>query len=267
MKFMLLLFALPVFATIEDRWLDVLVNTTLRRICHAFETIGRDTDFIVAVSGGKESIVLADLVLRGANEYCNVKPRYPPTLIKFWQDYDDEALRSLNKDLTDAFRDLAEMLDRPLYMHLEMAPGCNDTRIYSSLMFQYCEYACSVFLGVRSTDRASTDPVKLYEPLHAEYEETLRWDCYDGGSFHMQAPRLSGMDCVGRRKRVHPLFDWSYGAIWAYILRRGLPYPSAYVEGYTSIGSGRHPNPCLRRDDGSYRPAWELAMSCDERGG
>jgi FAD synthetase len=79
--------------------------------------------------------------------------------------------------------------------------------------------------------------------------------------------------------RVHPVIDWHYAEIWAFIRHLDLAYCSLYDMGYTSLGgtSDTHPNPRLRRDsqngDGSaagvegdgYLPAYELTQDLEER--
>lgn len=74
--------------------------------------------------------------------------------------------------------------------------------------------------------------------------------------------------------RVHPVIDWHYAEIWAFIRHLGLEYCSLYDMGYTSLGgtSDTHPNPRLwmpseGRDgaNGRYLPAYELTEDMEER--
>ncbi|KAJ5584847.1 uncharacterized protein N7459_004647 [Penicillium hispanicum] len=73
--------------------------------------------------------------------------------------------------------------------------------------------------------------------------------------------------------RVHPVIDWHYPEIWAFIRHLGLRYCSLYDMGYTSLGgtSDTLPNPRLRvgaeanGDDGLYLPAYELTQDLEER--
>jgi FAD synthetase len=91
--------------------------------------------------------------------------------------------------------------------------------------------------------------------------------------------------------RIHPVIDWHYAEIWAFIRHIGIKYCSLYDDGYTSLGgtNDTHPNPKLRTqgtklscdattttDDGdageggenfgiSYRPAYELVEDNEER--
>ncbi|KAJ5690812.1 FAD synthase [Penicillium macrosclerotiorum] len=69
--------------------------------------------------------------------------------------------------------------------------------------------------------------------------------------------------------RIHPVIDWHYTEIWAFIRHLGLTYCSLYDMGYTSLGgtSDTHPNPRLEVDgeDGRYLPAYQLTEDLEER--
>ena len=70
--------------------------------------------------------------------------------------------------------------------------------------------------------------------------------------------------------RVAPLLNWSYSHVWALLAGpAGVPYCSLYDQGFTSLGSkdASARNPALRRDDGSYQPAWMLQDGTSERHG
>jgi len=69
--------------------------------------------------------------------------------------------------------------------------------------------------------------------------------------------------------RVHPVIDWRYAEVWAFLRWMGVEYCGLYDEGYTSLGGvgDTHPNPVLRieGDGGKYRPAYELEDDAEER--
>jgi len=87
--------------------------------------------------------------------------------------------------------------------------------------------------------------------------------------------------------RIHPVIDWTYTEIWAFIRHLGLDYCSLYNEGYTSLGgtSDTQPNPKLLKEQfgsakarnrsdsveseqycqGKYQPAYELMDERNER--
>ncbi|KAJ4385698.1 3'-phosphoadenosine 5'-phosphosulfate sulfotransferase [Gnomoniopsis smithogilvyi] len=69
--------------------------------------------------------------------------------------------------------------------------------------------------------------------------------------------------------RVHPVIDWHYTEIWAFIRHLQIPYISLYDQGYTSLGGTQDtfPNPKLKNDDNAegFRPAYELTEDDEER--
>jgi FAD synthetase len=78
----------------------------------------------------------------------------------------------------------------------------------------------------------------------------------DAGAF---APSSDGWpDFV----RVHPVIEWTYSEVWTLLKRYELPYFSLYDEGYTSLGNVKNtsPNPALKKEGGSYRPAHKLVV-------
>lgn len=69
--------------------------------------------------------------------------------------------------------------------------------------------------------------------------------------------------------RVNPIWDWTYAEVWKFLGAIHAPICSLYEIGYTSVGQMKNtlPNEELRRDDGTYRPAWELVDGRAERAG
>lgn len=71
-----------------------------------------------------------------------------------------------------------------------------------------------------------------------------------------------------RFMRVHPVLEWHYAEIWAFIRKLGIDYCGLYDQGYTSLGGTTDtlPNPALREGGGSgFRPAYELESDGEER--
>ncbi|CAN8102633.1 unnamed protein product [Discula destructiva] len=69
--------------------------------------------------------------------------------------------------------------------------------------------------------------------------------------------------------RIHPVIDWHYAEIWAFLRHLKIPYISLYDQGYTSLGGTEdtYPNPKLKRADDAedFRPAYELIEDDEER--
>jgi len=72
-----------------------------------------------------------------------------------------------------------------------------------------------------------------------------------------------------RLMRVHPVIEWHYVEIWAFIRHLGIPFCSLYNQGFTSLGgmTDTHPNPALALDAKAmkFRPAYELVDDNEER--
>jgi len=69
--------------------------------------------------------------------------------------------------------------------------------------------------------------------------------------------------------RVNPLLQWEYQDIWNFLIDTFEPYCKLYDVGYTSLGNLRDtlPNPALRNEDGTYKPAFMLKNGELERNG
>ncbi|KAL8809256.1 MAG: hypothetical protein Q9223_007950 [Gallowayella weberi] len=72
-----------------------------------------------------------------------------------------------------------------------------------------------------------------------------------------------------RFMRVHPVIEWHYIEVWAFLRHLNIPYCQLYDQGYTSLGgtNDTHPNPALRipGSEVRYRPAYELEKDGEER--
>eukprot|EP00877_Chromochloris_zofingiensis_P003920 jgi/Chrzof1/13529/Cz08g00340.t1 len=69
--------------------------------------------------------------------------------------------------------------------------------------------------------------------------------------------------------RINPILDWTYHDVWTFLRATNVPYCSLYDAGYTSLG-GTHntlPNSALKKEDGSFAPAYMLADGRLERVG
>lgn len=70
-----------------------------------------------------------------------------------------------------------------------------------------------------------------------------------------------------RFMRVFPVLNWDYEDVWTFLRNFDLPYCSLYDKGYTSLGDvhNSRPNPSLKAEDGTFKPAYELTDPNDER--
>ncbi|KAB8223317.1 hypothetical protein BDV33DRAFT_167366 [Aspergillus novoparasiticus] len=112
--------------------------------------------------------------------------------------------------------------------------------------------------------------LSLHPTVKAIFVGTRRTDPHGAKLTHFDRTDSGWPDFV----RVHPVIDWHYAEIWAFIRQLGLEYCPLYDQGYTSLGgqTDTHPNPKLRVDTTAgneatkhYRPAYELTEDLEER--
>lgn len=114
-----------------------------------------------------------------------------------------------------------------------------------------------------STLRSSFEDYLARHPgIRAIFVGTRRTDPHGAKLTHFDRTDHGWPDFM----RVHPVIDWHYTEIWAFIRHLGLRYCSLYDAGYTSLGgtSDTLPNPRLN-EGGQYLPAYELKEDLEER--
>jgi len=112
------------------------------------------------------------------------------------------------------------------------------------------------------------DYLQRHPGIRAIFVGTRRTDPHGANLTHFDRTDHGWPDFM----RVHPVIDWHYAEIWAFIRHLELEFCDLYRQGYTSLGgtSDTKPNPKLRRtqeaaDDGEYLPAYELTQDVEER--
>ncbi|KAF7591532.1 hypothetical protein BBP40_001470 [Aspergillus hancockii] len=112
--------------------------------------------------------------------------------------------------------------------------------------------------------------LSLHPGVKAIFVGTRRTDPHGAKLTHFDRTDHGWPDFV----RIHPVIDWHYAEIWAFIRQLGLEYCPLYDQGYTSLGgqTDTHPNPKLRLNAPNdsdatqdYRPAYELTEDLEER--
>ncbi|KAJ5239050.1 hypothetical protein N7468_003669 [Penicillium chermesinum] len=114
-----------------------------------------------------------------------------------------------------------------------------------------------------STLRSSfEDYLSRHPDIRAIFVGTRRTDPHGAKLTHFDRTDHGWPDFM----RVHPVIDWQYAEIWAFIRHLGLRYCSLYDDGYTSLGgtSDTLPNPRLNKGS-QYLPAYELKEDLEER--
>lgn len=199
----------------------------------------------LAFSGGKDSIVLLHLVKEALTAATRPEDRTRPTLVYF--DVSPHVAFEDTREAVELRAHISATLRNTDYTtFFDTAIVNHSTSLRDSVAAFVGEPASRfdvIFMGTRSTDPAATT---IREPI---------------------AITSSGWP---RFLRAMPLLSWTNSDIWRYIDTHGLPYPSLYTRGFTSIGDTHsdRPHPALYIEDkGIYKHARELLPTQDERAG
>ena len=183
------------------RLLDDLETLALERIkAYSAAAIAMDArGFYVAFSGGKDSVVLLDLVKRSGVPYTahyHLTTVDPPELVNF--------IRSSYPDV-EVHRPALTMWQ--LIKKRKMPPRRN------------ARFCCEVLKEGGGVGRVVTTGVRWAESSRRSKRQ-------------MTEPCLRN-----RRKRYfHPIIDWKDTDVWGYIHERGLAYCRLYDEGFKRVG-------------------------------
>jgi len=154
----------------------------------------------VAFSGGKDSIVLLDLVRKSGVKYIaqmSLTSIDPPELIKF---------------LKKNYPTIPRIQPKKTMWKLIVDKGFLPTRA-----IRYC---CDIL-----KEQAGTGHLIL---TGIRWEESAR-----------RSKRSLTESCIKRKKDtrfLHPIIDWSTSDVWEYIKNNRLAYPSLYDEGWKRLG-------------------------------
>ncbi|OJJ44988.1 hypothetical protein ASPZODRAFT_43945, partial [Penicilliopsis zonata CBS 506.65] len=116
----------------------------------------------------------------------------------------------------------------------------------------------------RTTLRSSFENYLARNPsIRAIFVGTRRTDPHGASLTHFDRTDHGWPDFV----RIHPVIDWHYAEIWAFIRHLRVDYCPLYDQGYTSLGgtTDTDPNPRLRLNHDRYRPAYDLTEDLEER--
>lgn len=168
---------------------------------------GRTDDhwgYHVAFSGGKDSVVMLDLVKRSGVDYkayYNVTFCDPPELIMFIKQYHPEV-----------------KFIRP---KLNMWDGVRK----HGLPTRQARWCCRVMKESGGSGTAVATGIRT-EESNARSKRRQVEQCTTKGGYMF----------------IHPIFNWSRRDIWGYINSRGVPYCDLYNQGFERIGCVGCPN-------------------------
>ena len=152
----------------------------------------------------------------------------------------------------------------------------------SSRLYHLALTRCITAPPAKTIRSAFASYLDLHPQIRAIFVGTRRTDPHGASLTHFDKTDHGWPDFM----RIHPVVDWHYAEIWAFIRHLGIDYCPLYDEGYTSLGGtdDTHPNPMLLRKTSasasnggggsrngdssqkkSYRPAYELMDDDEER--
>lgn len=185
----------------------------------------QDYGAVIAFSGGKDSIVLAQLAkeagIRHRLEY-NLTTIDPPDVVRFIKNQYPDCL-----------------INRPKRTFWQI---CSQSLILPSQSLRFC---CT-YLKERSGEHTLTmtgvrhsESYRRKKRKEVEIYTRRRHPVFTAGTFdEFDEHRKIEQQCIRGKDKliVNPLLEWTEDEVWAFIHDRGLSYPDIYDRGYKRVG-------------------------------
>lgn len=204
--------------------LDYLIDEAHRFIKKAAEKFPEE-NIVLSFSGGKDSTVTADLVIKALSDpslvhiFGNTTLEFPTT-VKYAERYrknHPQAIFKVAKNYEQVFQDVCEEIGPPARMMrwcCSMFKTGPITRIINGL---YRNQQILTFYGIRKFESVSRSKYNRIED--------------DAGSVKIQQQTVAS-----------PIFFWKDMDVWLYILSEGIDFNDAYRLGYDRVGCWCCPN-------------------------
>lgn len=208
------------------------------------------SELSVSYNGGKDCLVLLILFLAGLHPYTSYAQPDPKTR---------------TTGLTTQ-----EMIPSIYALPPDPFPAVEDFVVSSAHAYHLSITKYTTSPPTTTIRTVFEDYLTKHPGIRAIFVGTRRTDPHGAKLTHFDRTDHGWPDFM----RVHPVIDWHYAEIWAFIRHLGLKYCSLYDMGYTSLGgtSDTHPNPSLRVQEKvngggerQYLPAYELTRDLEER--
>lgn len=180
---------------------------------------------VVAFSGGKDSIVLADLV-----KQANVAHRLEHNLTTIDA---PEVVRFIRRNYPDC------IINRPKKTFWQL---CEHARMLPSQRIRFCCQKLKERTGAETVTLTGVRQAESYRRSKREEVEIYtrrRHPGYVKGTFdQFDEHRETEVQCIRGKDKliVNPILYWTENDIWAYIQHYNLTYPELYDRGYSRVG-------------------------------
>ena len=209
------------------------------------------SELSLSYNGGKDCLVLLVLFLAGLHPYNDhVQNDHPQSQSTRHNQDQDPVIPSIYALPPDSFPAVEDFVR-------------TSAKAYHLAITKYTTEPPNTTLRSSFEDYLAKHPT-----IRAIFVGTRRTDPHGANLTHFDRTDSGWPDFM----RIHPVIDWHYAEIWAFIRHLGLEYCSLYDMGYTSLGgtTDTHPNPRLQVEkqsgaDGCYLPAYELTEDFEER--
>ena len=166
--------------------------------------------YYVAFSGGKDSIVVLDLVKKAGVKYTahfNLTTVDPPELLQF-----------VLQHYPDVTRHRPEKTMWQLIVEKHMPPT------------RKVKYCCGELKERGGSGRMVVTGIRWAESVRRQ-QRSMTETCYQDKT----------------KRYLHPIIDWQDADVWQYIRENSMPYCSLYDEGFARVGCIMCPSPGGKR--------------------